>query len=68
MYTVEALQLHCKYTVSLVQWVNHLLPAWGGTVVCVPGMHPHLHWNQVLLLPCLATLVDPVVIPDNWLH
>jgi hypothetical protein len=34
-----------QYTVSLVQWVNHLLPAWGAG-----GVHPHLQWNQVLQL------------------
>ncbi len=37
-----------QYTVSLVQWVKRLLPA-QGAAVCIPGMHPHLQWNWVLL-------------------
>ncbi len=40
-----------QYTVSLVHWVNRLIPAWGGGgAVRVPWMHPHLQWNRVLLL------------------
>jgi hypothetical protein len=37
------------YTVSLVQWINCLLPAEKGSG-SGPGMHPHLQWNEVLLL------------------
>jgi hypothetical protein len=38
-----------QYTVSLVQWVKYVLPP-RGAAVCIPGMHPHLQWNWVLLL------------------
>jgi hypothetical protein len=52
---VEALQLHSN-TVSLVQWLNRLLPAQGGSG-CVLGLHPHLQWNHVLLL-AMSCYVD----------
>ncbi len=57
---VEDLQLHSN-TVSLVQWLNRLLPAQGGSG-CVLGLHPHLQWNHVLLLAMSCYVDNPDVI------
>jgi hypothetical protein len=38
---VEPLHFSHHYTVSLVQWVNGLLPTKGGSRVRILGMHPH---------------------------
>jgi hypothetical protein len=50
--------------ISLVQWVNCLLPTWG-EVVHIPGMHPHSQWNRVLLFAMSRYIGDPDMIPDN---
>ncbi len=51
-----------QYTVSLVQWSTVCFLPWGGAMVHVPGMHPHLQWNQVLLLAMFCDIGDPDMI------
>ncbi len=55
-----------QYTVLLVQWVNCSLPAWGATV-WVPGMHPQLQLNLILLLAMSRYIGDPDMISDHQL-
>jgi hypothetical protein len=47
-----------RYTVSLVQWVNRLLPP-REAAVCVTVMHPYLQWNRVLLSAISGYIGDP---------
>ncbi len=55
------------YTVSLVQWVNYLLPIQG-----VSGLHPgdaQIHNGTGFLLLAVSRYIgDPDVIPDHWLR
>jgi hypothetical protein len=54
------------YTVSLVQWINHLLPALGSSGLH-PRMHPHLQRDRVLLVASSCYIGDPNMIPDHQL-
>ncbi len=47
-----------RYTVSLVQWVNRLLPP-REAAVRVTVMHPYLQWNRVLLSAMSGYIGDP---------
>jgi hypothetical protein len=59
---VEALQRHSN---TQSNWSICFFPR--GTVVHVPGMHPHLQWNWILLLTMSRYRSDPNMIPDHWL-
>jgi hypothetical protein len=60
---VEPLHFSQHFTVSLVWWINCLLPA-STAVVCVLGMHLHFS-NWDLLLAMSRYIGDPDVIPDH---
>jgi hypothetical protein len=39
-----------------------------GAAIRVPGMHPYLQWNRVLLLAISRYIGDPDMIPHHWLR
>ncbi len=66
-YSVEALQLHSN---AQSHWSSCSIVCSppSGRAVHVPRIHPHLQWNQVLLLAMSCYIGDPEVIPDHWLQ
>jgi hypothetical protein len=68
LYDAHMELLH-SYTSTQSHWSSGSTVCFplGGAAVRIPGMHPHLQWNQVLLL-AMSRYIDPNVIPDHWLQ
>ncbi len=60
----SAISLH--YTVSLVQWLNRLLPVWGQQFTSRGWTHSH-NGTGFLLLVLTSYIGDPNLI-DHWPH
>jgi hypothetical protein len=64
---VEALQLHSNI-LSYWSCMSTVYFPPRGAALCIPGMHSHLRWNQVLLLAMSHYIGDPYMIPNYRLR